>query len=95
MKRPKPVTCSRLIVAAWPALAADADLEERRSIVLERSRHHRSNLIRCFGGQPRAPAASATFAKSGLLQVGSEIEETGRLHLQLDKGQGVVLKTIT
>jgi hypothetical protein len=48
-------------------MPAHEDFDQGRPVMLESLRNHRFNLFRCLTLSPRRPAASATFAKSGLI----------------------------
>ena len=68
------------------------DFHQRGSVVREGLGDHRPNFLRRFCGQPQEPGSLGDLCEIGILQVGGEVEEAGRLHFQLDKRQGVVLE---
>src|SRR5712664_4488517 len=71
-------------------LPADEDLDQGRSVMLESLSNHRSNLIRCLGGQPEQTCGFGHLRKIRVVKVGCEIKEAGCLHLQFDEGERVV-----
>ena len=91
MKRPNPVTCSRLIVGGMASSWRCTRTSTRAGPGCARAlRDHRPDLIRRFGPQAEETGGLGHLGEIGVVQVGREVEEASRLHLQLDEGERVV-----
>src|SRR5262245_24879540 len=66
--------------------------DQSRSIMLESLRNHRSNLLRCFGPEPKETRGLRHLCEIWVVQVRSKIENAGGLHFQLNKSQRPVVE---
>src|SRR6267143_2466521 len=65
-------------------------LDQRRTVVLERLRDHRPDLIRRLRPEPEQAGGLGDPGEIRIVKVGGEVEDSGRLHLQLDECQRIV-----